>query len=86
MALLQKLPSQLATFGDVSDYLPKRVTAITHRIFFFVTDQDGQLSVKRMERKKGAGSREILKLTRRDQKTPSQFKKVLASSRIRWIS
>ena len=52
MALLQKLPSQLATFGDVSDYLRKRVTAITHRISFFVTDQDGQLSVKRMERKK----------------------------------
>lgn len=36
--LLQKLPTQLATFRDVSDYLLEKVTASTHRISFFVTD------------------------------------------------
>ena len=34
MVLRQKLPPQLATFGDVSDYLLKEVTASTHRISF----------------------------------------------------
>ena len=40
-----------------------------------------QLSIKSLERKKRAGCGEIrLKPTRRDQKTPSQFKKFLANS------
>ena len=81
MVLLQKLPNQLATFGHVSDYLLKKVTAHAHRVSFFVTDQYYQLSIKSLERKKRAGCGEIrLKPTRRDQKTPSQFKKFLANS------
>ena len=67
---LQKLPTQLATFGDVSNYLLKKVAANTHRISFFVSNQYDQFSIKSLKRKKR------LKLTRGNQK--SQFKKFLA--------
>lgn len=74
---LQKLPTQLATFGDVSNYLLKKVAANTHRISFFVSNQYDQFSIKSLKRKKRAGSGEKrLKLTRGNQK--SQFKKFLA--------
>lgn len=81
MVLLKKLPTQLATFGDVSNSLLKKVTTTSHRISFFVTDQYDQLLIKTLERKKRAGSGEIqLKPSMRDHKTLSQFKKFLAKS------
>ena len=73
----QKLPTQLATFGDVSNYLLKKVAANNHRISFFVSNQYDHFSIKSLKRKKRAGSGEkLLKLTRGDQK--SHFKKFLA--------
>ena len=47
MVLLQKLPTQLAIFGNVSDYLLNKVAVSTHRISFFDTDQYDQLSIRR---------------------------------------
>ena len=80
MVILQQLnTSHLDTFGDISDFIFKRISRGNATSIYFVTDQYLEHSVKEMERRQ-RGSCGVLhiKLERRDQKTPKQFKKYLA--------
>jgi len=52
MVLLQKLPKILLTFGDISDYLLKKIQQGTSRVTYFGTDHYRSNSVKSMEREK----------------------------------
>ena len=81
MVLLQKTPSTLQTFGDLSDYLLQKLIAGQSRVAYFVTDQYFQQSISSLERKRRSsnGSLRIL-IKRRDQKLPKQLKKFLRCS------
>ena len=52
MVLLQKLPLTLTTFGDISDYILKRILRNTARVAFFITDHYLPKSIKSLERLK----------------------------------
>jgi len=56
MVLLQKLPPTLATFGNLSDYLLKKILSGGSRVAFFVTDFYLENSVKSMERDRRAAT------------------------------
>lgn len=76
MVLFQKLPPDLETFGDISDYIFKKIMQGGCRICFSVTDYYLESSIKSLERK-GILSFGILKITvlRRNQVRPKQFQK-----------
>ena len=78
--LLQQLKAVcLNTFGEISDYLFARITRGNASTIYFVTDQYYPRSVKGMEQTKRASSGTIrVKLDRREQKKPKQFKKYLS--------
>ena len=50
MVLLQELPKILKTFGDISDYILKKLFNGSTRVAFFVTDYYLEDSIKAMER------------------------------------
>ena len=78
MVLLQKLPPTLATFGDISDYLLKKILNGGSRIAFFVTDFYLENSVKSMEKDRIAATGSLrVKVMRRDQAAPKQFSRFL---------
>ena len=81
MALFQKLPPTLVTFGDISDYVLKKIMKGSSWINFSVTDCYLPESVKSLER--NARSKIGLlrtEVSRRDQLCPKQFDKYL------WLS
>ena len=80
MVIIQQLSSlRLATFGEMSEYVLKRITFHSSKIIYFVTDQYLQNSLKENERKRRASAGSIrIQITRRDQKPPKQFKKYLS--------
>ena len=51
MVLFQKLPHDLVTFGDISDYILNKIMQGSCRICFFVTDYYLENSIKSLERK-----------------------------------
>jgi len=75
MVLLQKLPPTLATFGNLSDYLLKKILSGGSRVAFFVTDFYLENSVKSMERDRRAATGSL-----RDQAVPKQFSRFLRNS------
>ena len=79
MVIIQQLASvNLATFGEMSEYVLKRITFHPGKITYFVTDEYQDDSLKGYERQRGAASGSIrIQLSRRDQKRPKQFKKYL---------
>ena len=79
MVIIQQLPSlSLETFGEMSEYVLKRITSHAARIVYFVTDQYHDQSLKGSERQRRAAAGCIrVQLTRREQKRPKQFKKFL---------
>ena len=81
MVLLQKLPPTLRTFGELSDYLLKKILHSCSPVNFFVTDFYLEDSVKSMERdrRSAAGSLRV-KVMRRDQAVPKQFSRFLRNS------
>ncbi|CAB4001853.1 Hypothetical predicted protein [Paramuricea clavata] len=80
MVIIQQLGSLcLATFGEISEYVLKRITSHSSKVIYFVTDQYYDDSLKGCERKRRASAGSIrIQLTRRDQKPPKQFKKYLS--------
>ena len=62
MVLFQKLPPDLVTFGDISDYILNKIMQGGSRICFFVTDYYLENSIKGLERK-GRSSTGILRMT-----------------------
>ena len=80
MVIIQQLPSVcLATFGDISEYVLKRITSNLSKVIYMATDQYYDCSLKGSERKRHASAGNIrVQINRRDQKPPKQFKKYLS--------
>eukprot|EP00794_Sanderia_malayensis_P008324 gene8324-9215_t len=76
MVILQQLQvARLDTFGDISDFVFKRISRGNAATIYFVTDQYLDHSIKEMERKKRGSSGTLrIKLARHEQKIPKQFK------------
>ena len=81
MVVIQQTPStSLETFGDMSKYVLKRITSAQHKFIYFTTDQYREDSLKSCERKRRAPEGSIrIRITRRDQKIPKQFKTFLGN-------
>ena len=78
MVLLQQLEKvKLETFGDISEFLLKRI--LNTAIVYFVTDQYKATSIKALERKRrGVSTGSIrYRIERRDQRRPKQWAKYL---------
>ena len=81
MVLLQKLPKILKTFGDISDYILKKLIHGSTRVAFFVTDYYLEDSIKFIERDSRSAYGTIrMKVMRRQQVIPKQWKKFLQNS------
>ena len=84
MVLLQKLPfKNLKTFGEILEYLWKKITSSSCSTSFFVTDFYLADSVKSMERdcrSKTSGSLRV-KIMRRDEAIPKQFSMFLRDAK-----
>lgn len=80
MVIIQQLPSlSLATFGEISEYVLKRITSHPSKVVYFVTDEYRDDSIKGSEQKRRASAGTIcIQLNRRDQKQPKQLKKYLS--------
>ena len=82
MVTLQQLPPELASFGHISDHILHQVTMEQSRIIFFVTDRYLPSSIKSIEREVRGNLGTIqVKVERRDQSRPKQFKKFLADGK-----
>ena len=78
MVLLKQLTSvSLSTFGEVSEYLLKRITSSPAKIIYFVTDQYKDDSIKSSEHQRRASSVIRIQISRSEQKRPKQFKRYL---------
>ena len=81
MVLLQKLPKILKTFGDISDYILKKLIHGSTRVAFFVTDYYLEDSIKSIERDSRSAYGTIrMKVMRRQQVIQKQWKKFLQNS------
>ena len=79
MVILQQLPPELASFGHISDHILHRVTMEQSRIILFVSDRHVPSSIKSIEQEVRGNLGTIqVKVERRDQSQPKQFKKFLA--------
>ena len=78
MVLFRKLPPDLVTFGDISDYILNQIMQGGCRICFFFTDYYLKNSIKSLERK-WRSSIGVLRMTvsRTNQVKPQQFQKFL---------
>ena len=79
MVLFQKLPTDLTTFGDVSDYILNKIMDHQGRVSMFITDNYLDDSIKSLERRKRADLTGVIRMqaSRRNQKRPKQFDKFL---------
>ena len=60
MVIIQQLGSLcLATFGEISEYVLKRITSHSSKVIYFVTDQYYDDSLKGCERKRRASAGSI---------------------------
>ena len=82
MVILQQFGGvQLATFGDLSSFVLKRITKNEAKNVYFCTDLYPPDSIKGYERAKRSQSGILrLHLQRRDQKIPKQWSKYLHSA------
>ena len=81
MVLFQKLPAILSIFGNISDFLIKRIVKGSCRVCFIVTDYYLPNSIKSLERKnKSMIGLMRMKVPTRDRKQPQQFDKFLRLS------
>ena len=82
MVMFQKLPPQLKTFGEISDYILRTIVKEGDgRWVFFVTGRYFPDSVKLLERQRQTRSEPIkVNVTRRNQLKPLQFDKFLKCS------
>ena len=71
MVLIQKLPEELNTFGNVSDHILNKIVKNTSRCVCLVKDQHNPASNKSLEREAGSSSVQIRTTPRkREQKVP----------------
>ena len=79
MVLLKQLGCvQLSTFGDISEYVLKRITSDCYSWIYFVTDQYKAGSIKSFERnRRGLGGFSRIRIDRREQRTPKQWVKFM---------
>ena len=79
MVLLQQIEKVvLSTFGDVAEYLLKRILRSSNGTVYFVTDQYIPGSIKSFERAKRSAAGAIrYRVERRDQPRPKQWSKFL---------
>ena len=78
MVLFQKLPPTLATFGEISEYLLKKLLSSSGRITFFVTDFYLQNSIKSVERQRRSAIGSIkINIINRCQQKPKAWTKYL---------
>ena len=81
MVAFQKLPPTLVSFGDISDYILRKIMKAPSRVSFFITDYYLEDSVKSLERRCRSDIVLIrIKASRRDQRVPKQFNKCLRLS------
>ena len=79
VVILQQLSNGLETFGEVSEFVLKRITANVSEHIFFITDQYWNHSIKSCERNRRATTDSIrITASRPDQKIPKQLKKYLS--------
>jgi len=72
----------VGTFGDVSEFLLKRITSGSFPIIYFVTDQYKTGSIKSFDRsRQGCESSIRINIQRREQKRPKQWAKFLKDGR-----
>ena len=82
MVLIQELPEEVNTFGDVSDHILNRITKNISRWVFFESDQYDPASIKSLEREARSRSGQIrTTLRQREQKVPVNFEKFLNNSK-----
>lgn len=81
MVLLQKIPPNLKTFGEISDYLLKKILSGSANTAYFVTDHYLPHSIKTMERNRRSmvGTIRVIP-KRRDQPKPKQFQRFLTNA------
>ena len=78
MVLLQKLPSNQTTFGELSHYLLVKIVNGISRVSFFHTNYYLNQSVKAMERERqSAYGITTIKVARKDQVTPKRWQKFM---------
>ena len=84
MCFIRQLPTAFDTFGDLSDYVLKRITSYSSALIFCITDQYQKASIKSCERNKWSRSGSIrIKALRPmsisyEHKLPKQQKKYLS--------
>ena len=81
MVLLQKIPPNLKTFGEISDYLLRKILSGSANTAYFVTDHYLPRSIKSMERNRRSmiGTIRVIP-KRRDQPKPKQFQRFLTNA------
>ena len=81
MVLLQKIPSTFKTFGEISDYLLRKILSGSANTANFVTDHHLPRSIKSMERNRRSmiGTIRVIP-KRRDQPKPKQLQRFLANA------
>ena len=75
------LPTDFDSFGDLSDYVLKRVTSSSSAFIFFITGQYWKVSINTCERERNKRDRSEsirIKAMRPKQKRPKQQKKYLS--------
>ena len=76
MCIVQQVPTGFEVFGQLSDYILKRITSNPSTNIFFTADQYWDASIKSCERSRRVNGGLIrITASRRDQKLPKQFKK-----------
>ena len=81
MTVFQTLPPTLVAFGDISDYILRKVMKTPSRLSFFITDHYLEDLVKSLKRRCRPDIGLIrMKASKRDQRVPKQFNKFLRLS------
>ena len=79
MCIIRQLKTGFGIFGDLSDYVLKRITFNGSALIFFITDQYWKVSIKSCERTKRSRSGSIrITAMRLEEKLPKQQKKYLS--------
>ena len=79
MCVIQQLPSGLETFGTISEFVLKRITANQANEVMFITDQYFETSIKGGERERRVKAGRLrITASRPEQSAPKQFRKYLS--------
>ena len=82
MCIVQQVPTSFEVFGQLSDYILKRITSNPSTNIFFTTDQYWDASIKLCERSRRANSG-LIRITNCIKKRPEVTKTVKEIPRCR---